>query len=83
MASYEYIDYGSPDGAIFGRAATEKIGFYGTTPVAQQTISSAISTTAFISTTGNYGFTTSGEGLQVTQAVSSIAYALKQLGLVV
>lgn len=36
MPSYEYIGYSSPDGAIFGKAATEKIGFYGAAPVAQR-----------------------------------------------
>jgi len=39
----EYIDYGSPDGAVLGRTATERIGFYGATPVAKQTISGSLS----------------------------------------
>lgn len=82
MASYEYIGYNSPDGSIMGKSTTEKIAFYGSTPLAQQTISSAISTTASISTSGVYGFSTSTETLQVVNAVSTMAYALKQLGLV-
>lgn len=32
-ATYEQITYGSPDGAQLGGAATDKIGFWGTTPV--------------------------------------------------
>lgn len=28
MASYERLDYGSPDGCKIGGAATDKIGFY-------------------------------------------------------
>ena len=36
MAEYEYIGDGRPDGTIVGRTTTEKVGFYGTTPVVQQ-----------------------------------------------
>jgi hypothetical protein len=36
MATYERIDYGSDDGAQLGGAATDKIGFYGATPIAQR-----------------------------------------------
>ena len=78
----EYVDYGSPDGAVFGRVSTEKIAFYGGTPLAKQSINSAISTTASISTAGVYGFASSTEALQVVNAVSTMAFALKQLGLV-
>lgn len=37
-----YIGDGNPDGVIFGQSATEKIGFFGATPVVQQ----AVGTTA-------------------------------------
>ena len=80
---YENVSYNAPDGAQFGRATTEKIAFYGSTPIVQPTVSSAISTTASISTAGLYGFATSTEALQVVNAVSTMAFALKQLGLVV
>jgi hypothetical protein len=30
------LDYGSPDGTNIGGAATDKIGFYGATPIAQR-----------------------------------------------
>ena len=36
--SYENVTYNSPDGAVFGSASTKKIGFYGTTPVTQITV---------------------------------------------
>lgn len=35
MATYERLDYGSPDGCLIGGATTDKIGFYGVTPVDQ------------------------------------------------
>lgn len=33
MATYERLDYGSTDGCQIGGAATDKIGFFGATPV--------------------------------------------------
>jgi len=53
----KYIgDYG-PDGACLGRAAADKIGFYGTTPVVQGSVSTtAITTAAITTTTNSYGF---------------------------
>ena len=38
MATYERVDYGSSDGAHFGGAATDKIGFYGATPVVKPSV---------------------------------------------
>jgi len=82
MATYERVTYSSPDGAMMSNVSTEPLGFFGTTPVAQPAISSAISTTASISTSGVYGFATSTEALEIVNAVSTAAWALKQLGLV-
>jgi hypothetical protein len=36
MAVGEYIGNGNPDGSSFGSAVTEKISFFGVTPVVQQ-----------------------------------------------
>lgn len=38
MPSYERIDYGSPDGCQLGGAATDKIGFFGATPVVKPSV---------------------------------------------
>jgi hypothetical protein len=49
MPTYERIDYGSDDGAQLGGAATDKIGFYGATPVARPSVTwpnTATATTA-------------------------------------
>lgn len=52
MASYEQIDYGSPDGSIWGKSGTEKIGFYGKVPVVQRTFTASLhNTTAIASST--------------------------------
>ena len=36
MATYERLDYGSPDGCKIGGATTDKIAFFGTTPITQR-----------------------------------------------
>lgn len=35
--SFEQVTYNSPDGAQIGKSTTEKVGFFGATPVVQQT----------------------------------------------
>lgn len=35
MATYERLDYGSPDGSQWGGASSDALGMYGYTPVAQ------------------------------------------------
>jgi hypothetical protein len=37
MAIAKQVSDGSPDGASFGQSATDKISFYGATPVTQRT----------------------------------------------
>lgn len=48
MATYERIDYGSPDGCQLGGATTDKIAFYGSTPVSKPSVTqqSTATTTA-------------------------------------
>jgi hypothetical protein len=57
MPSYEQVTYNSPDGALIGNSATEKIGFYGITPATQRASSiqaaSVVSANSFISVTSN------------------------------
>lgn len=38
MPTYERLDYGSPDGCQIGGAATDKIGFFGATPVVKVSV---------------------------------------------
>ena len=35
---YEQVTYNSPAGAMVGKSSTEKVGFFGTTPVAQPSV---------------------------------------------
>ena len=41
---YEQATYNSPDGAQVGQAATDKVGFYGATPVVQPAPAVAVGT---------------------------------------
>jgi hypothetical protein len=36
--SYEQVTYNSPDGAQVGKSATEKVGFFGATPIARPSV---------------------------------------------
>lgn len=36
MATYERLDYGSPDGCQIGGATSDKVAFFGTTPISQR-----------------------------------------------
>lgn len=38
MAEYEYVGDGRPDGTVIGRTSSEKIAFYGGTPVARPSV---------------------------------------------
>jgi hypothetical protein len=49
----EVLDKGGPDGATFGKSATEKISFYGTTTVVQQATAAAGTDAATTQTLAN------------------------------
>ena len=79
-ATYERLDYGSPDGSRWGGVSTDALAFFGATPATQMGISSAISTTVSISTSP-YGFSTSSEAMALVNAVSTMAARLVSTGL--
>lgn len=68
----EYVGKGEDDGIVLGRSATDKVGFYNATPVAQQATTLAGALTA--------GETTASD---VAAAVVDLYDALEALGLVV
>lgn len=73
MATYTQLTIGNPDGAQIGDAATDKIGFYGATPVVQRATASTHTTTAVV-TSASYGT------LQVAQ-MQEVMNTLAGLGL--
>jgi len=78
----KYIgDYNS-DGSCLGRAAADKVGFYGTTPTAQGDVSTtAITTAAITTTTNNYGFANTTQLTDLCAIVAEIRTYLIASGL--
>lgn len=70
-------------GTGLGQSATDTIGFYGTTPVAQRGggAQAAVSTTAATSTTP-FGFGTSTQAQAVVTLVNELRAALVAVGLI-
>ena len=73
MATYEQVTYNSPDGAQVGAAASDKVGFYGATPVVQRATATTHTTTNVV-TSASFGT------LQVAQ-IQEIQQTLIALGL--
>ena len=85
MATYERLDYGSPDGSQWGGASTDAIGFYGATPVARYGTtlqgSTFLLTTFALSTSTIAGFQTGSHFSTFMGQVSSIIRMLERYGL--
>ena len=69
----QVIDYGADEGAILGRSASAKIGFYGATPVVQRATATTHTTTNVV-TSASFGT------LQVAQ-IQEIMNTLAAVGL--
>ena len=76
----EYVVDPGGDGIVVANATTQKLGFYGVTPVAQQTGTSGspVTTLATSSAAAMWGFATSTQANQVINAM----VALQKLGLI-
>ena len=57
MSLYERLDYGTPDGSVWGGSSTEKLAMYGGTPVVQRPYSSAVHATSALATSADFGAT--------------------------
>lgn len=84
MAVGKYIGDGNPDGCSLGSATTEKISFYGVTPVTQPTSASqAAVTTSVITTaatsTSPWGFATSTQADAVATIVAANRTLVNQI----
>ena len=73
MATYERLDYGSPDGCQVGGATSDKLAFYGTTPVTQR--AGAAQATSLVGTASSADVTSDLKG-----AVIEIMNTLTALG---
>lgn len=64
-----------------GDSATDTVGFYGVTPIAQQS-GAALATIAITSaTSGGFGFTTSAQAMALVDQVKAITSVLKAVGI--
>jgi hypothetical protein len=71
---YEQVTYNSPSGAMIGQSATEKIAFYGETPIVQR--SGAAQATSLLSTASSTAIDTATKA-----AIIEIMNTLDALGL--
>lgn len=81
MATYERLDYGSPDGSQWGGASTDLIATHGATPCDQSPTAASVTTTAMVAISSGYGFGTAAQGDAVITAVNAILVCLKEKGL--
>ena len=84
---YEQLGYNGPDGAQIGRTSTDLVSFYGATPVVRSSTVSTlmVSTISSQSTSSGagigFGFTSLVEYQNLVTAVSTMQWALKQMGI--
>ena len=78
---YEQVTYNSPDGAQIGQSSTEKIAFYGSTPIVQRSGSSQAALTLTTALSSGYGFTTATAFNAFTAQLEEIRATLAALGL--
>ena len=52
MATFEILDYGSPDGSQWGATSTDRIAVYGSTPVVKTVVTNITTTNQITNTTG-------------------------------
>jgi hypothetical protein len=74
MAVGQYLGDGCPDGTSFGQSATEKISFYGSTPIVQR--AAAIQANSVVSVSSNITIAAS-----LTAWIVEVTATLNALGL--
>lgn len=83
MANYDYLTKGNDDGNVICKTSSEPLGFFGSTPVSQQSLTvTTVATTVAVSTTSAiWGFSTSTQANQVIVAVKELLELAANLGL--
>jgi hypothetical protein len=80
--SYEQVTYNSPDGAQIGVSASEKIGFFGTTPALRPAVTyNATITVTWVTISSGFGFSSSDQAVSVIGALRDIQHVLTTFGL--
>ena len=82
MATYERLDYGSPDGSQWGGTSSDALAFYGETPVTRYATALAASTyLVSTATTATTGYISAVQLSSFISNVSSVIRALQRYGL--
>ena len=79
--SVYYIGTGDPDGMTVGRATTEKISFYGVTPIVQRAGSAQATLSTTISNNSSIAFASTAGFQALLNQVEEIRAALVAYGL--
>lgn len=79
--SEKQLSDGGPDGTVLGQSASDLVGFYGETPVAQRTGAGMTSLTVTYTASNAFGFTTSAEMERVLTTLEEIQATLTGMGL--
>lgn len=74
------ISDGNDDGTVLGQSATDKIGFFGATPVAKQTVGAAVASTA-ATNSSPYGYS-QAQADAIVARLNEIRAALVAHGLI-
>ncbi|MFZ5989429.1 MAG: hypothetical protein ACOYWZ_20225 [Bacillota bacterium] len=78
----DYLDNGNPDGTVLGQSTTEKISFYGVTPIVQRSGAAQGTFTTTMTSTSPWGFATSTAADAAVALLTEIRAALVALGLI-
>ena len=79
---YEQVTYNSPDGAMIGSSATEKVAFFGITPAAQRAAAAQASFTITIGTSQtSWGFASSDQFNAFVAQLREIQATLTAMGI--
>jgi len=79
----KYYTDNQTDGAVFGQSASEKIGFYGVTPIVQRSgaAQAAVGTTSATGTSPK-GYTTTTQANGIVTLLNEIRAALVAVGII-
>lgn len=81
-----HLSDGTTDGTVLGQDTSDKISFYGITPVVQQAVAAAAATTVAVSTTTgsitSWGFAGSTQANAIVTLVNSLRTELIEVGIV-
>lgn len=77
-----YVGDNGPDGMCVGKTSTDKVGFFGTTPIVQRSGSTQSALTLVTATTSGFGFSTSAAFTAFTDQLEELRAALVAHGLI-